>query len=319
MVKTILVTGSTGWLGGKLCEALVERGAKVVGLARRKTEVAGVTSLTADLATGAGLEKLNDFDVCEIDCCVHLAAVAGWGELGDCLEVNVQGTRRLLDALAPPGGDPACKRFVVASSISTVGTGRGFPPQHLPMADTHPYVGYPWAYALSKWQMEQLIRFIATRYEREDPEEPLDVTMLRIGCCLTDPGDGPPRHLETGIGKEIPIAPRDGTNSDDNSPESAISAIAISDMVECLCLAALKEEFKPGVRTMNVTAEHAFIKDGCTVPQVMKKVYGDGVAHIDFSHYEQPGHERDSLYDNALVRKELGFAPKVNVLTAYPA
>ena len=187
------------------------------------------------------------------------------------------------------------------------------------MSDTHPYVGYPWAYALSKWQMEQLVRFIATQNDRENPDAPLDITMLRIGCCLTDPGDGPPRHLETGIGKEIPIAPRDGTNSDDNSPESAISAIAISDMVECLCLAALKEEFKPGVRTMNVTAEHAFIKDGCTVPQVMQDIYGDGVAHIDFSHYEQPGHERDSLYDNALVRKELGFAPKVNVLTAYQA
>ena len=86
MVKTILVTGSTGWLGGKLCEALVARGAKVVGLARRKTEVAGVTSLTADLATGAGLEKLEGL---EFDCCVHLAAVAGWGALADCLEVNV--------------------------------------------------------------------------------------------------------------------------------------------------------------------------------------------------------------------------------------
>ena len=107
-------------------------------------------------------------------------------------------------------------------------------------------------------------------------------------------------------------------NSNANSPESAMAAIAISDMVECLCLAALKE-FKPGMRQMNVTAEHAFVADGCTVPQVMQFIYGDGVAHIDFSHYEQPGHERDSLYDNALVRKELGFAPKVNVLTAYPA
>ena len=40
MVKTILVTGSTGWLGGKLCEALVARGVNVVGLRRddaRKT------------------------------------------------------------------------------------------------------------------------------------------------------------------------------------------------------------------------------------------------------------------------------------------
>ena len=33
--------------------------------------------------------------------------------------------------------------------------------------------------------------------------------------------------------------------------------------------------------------------------------------------YERPGHERDSLYDNTLVREELGFVPKVNVLTDY--
>ena len=83
--------------------------------------------------------------------------------------------------------------------------------------------------------------------------------------------------------------------------------------------ADLKEEFKPGVRQMNVTAEHAFVADGFTVPQVMQDIYGDGVAHIDFSHYERPGHERDALYDNSLVREELGFVPKVNILTAYKA
>ena len=70
---------------------------------------------------------------------------------------------------------------------------------------------------------------------------------------------------------------------------------------------------------MNVTAEHAFIAEGSTVPQVMQDIYGDGVAHIDFAPYERPGHERDSLYDNSLVREELGFAPKVNVLTDYKA
>ena len=86
--KTILVTGSTGWLGGKLCEALVARGITVVGLARRDTEVAGVMSVRADLATGAGLEKLEGL---EFDCCVHLAAVAGWGALGDCLEGQGRG------------------------------------------------------------------------------------------------------------------------------------------------------------------------------------------------------------------------------------
>jgi hypothetical protein len=53
------------------------------------------------------------------------------------------------------------------------------------------------------------------------------------------------------------------------------------------------------------------------VPQVMRTVYGPCVFQLDFAHYEQPGHERDSLYDNSLVREELGFVPKVNVLTDY--
>ena len=54
------------------------------------------------------------------------------------------------------------------------------------------------------------------------------------------------------------------------------------------------------------------------MPQVMRSIYGaDALAHIDFSHYKQPGHERDALYDNSLVREELGFVPKVNILTAY--
>ena len=134
------------------------------------------------------------------------------------------------------------------------------------MADTHPYVGYPWAYALSKWQME-LVRFIATRYERMAGSGGAVSTSLCSASAAASRtrASGPPRHLETGIGKEIPIAPADGTNSPEGySPESAISAIAISDMVECLCLGRSRRKARR-VRQMNVTAEHAFIADGCAV------------------------------------------------------
>ena len=108
--KTILVTGSTGWLGGKLCEALVARGVNVVGLARRKTEIDGLRGcVMADLSTGEGLEFLSAL---RIDCCVHLAAVAGWGELADCL-------RSIRGASARTGGRKArrCTRVEM--------TGRG--------------------------------------------------------------------------------------------------------------------------------------------------------------------------------------------------
>eukprot|EP00966_Prymnesium_polylepis_P271281 6267989-Prymnesium_polylepis.1 len=313
----VLITGTTGWIGGRLAAALVARGVRVLGLARRETEVAGVTSVTADISTGAGLEKLPD--VGRIDCCVHLAAVAGWCTLEAGLEVNVQGTRRLFDALLPLG----CTRFVVASSIAAVGTGRPHhAPRRLPMPDDHPYAGYPWPYALSKIQTEQLVQFIATRHEHESgaARPPLDVALLRIGCCITDPADGPPRHLETAIDDGWTAKPADGaTKGDDMFPEGPLACIAVSDMVECLSLAALAPH-RAGVRTMNVTAQHAFIADGCSVPQVMRTIYGDdALAHVDFSHYERAGHERDSLYDNSAVRRELGFEPKVNLLTDYAA
>ena len=59
MVKTILVTGSTGWLGGKLCEALVARGVNVVGLARRDT-IDGLTrSATSGAATDTGASNMR--------------------------------------------------------------------------------------------------------------------------------------------------------------------------------------------------------------------------------------------------------------------
>ena len=52
--------------------------------------------------------------------------------------------------------------------------------------------------------MEELLRFYDAR-ERQAalreaaPSPPLDVLLLRIGCCLTDP-PGPAQHLETAVG-----------------------------------------------------------------------------------------------------------------------
>ena len=148
---TVLITGTTGWLGKLLAEALVADGSvRVLGIARRPTDIEGVESLQADLSTGAGLE--DALSGRRIDTCVHLAGAAGWATLPQALEVNVNGTRRLLDALLPLG----CRRFVIASSIAAIGTGTpSHPPPRFPIPDEEAYQGYPWPYALSKAQVQQ--------------------------------------------------------------------------------------------------------------------------------------------------------------------
>ena len=191
---TILITGTTGWLGALLAKRLVAaKDVRVLGLARRASGITGVVDVAADLDTGQGLDVLTR--VGKIDACIHLGGVAGWCSLDQGLQTNVQGTQRLFAALSS-----VCTKFVVASSIAMVGTGLPrHPPHKLPMPDDHPYAGYPWPYALSKALVEEVCRFLVAQ-DMRSATPALDVILLRIGCCITDP-PGPPRHLETALGE----------------------------------------------------------------------------------------------------------------------
>ena len=57
----VLITGTTGWLGGELAKKLAAQGHTVVGLARRATEIENVMSVQADLEDGASITRaIND-------------------------------------------------------------------------------------------------------------------------------------------------------------------------------------------------------------------------------------------------------------------
>lgn len=317
--KTILVTGTTGWLGALLARRLIAAGdVRVIGLARRASGIQGVVDVRADLSTGAGLDTLKKY-VGNIDTCIHLGGVAGWCSVEQGLTVNVQGTQRLFAALSG-----ICHKFVVASSIAAVGTGLpDHPPSALPMPDEHRFAGYPWPYGLSKAQVEEVCRFLVAQdaCTTASPRSPpgLDVMLLRIGCCITDPPH-PPMHLETALGEAVSIgrARLDAPPpADPCFPEGPMAVIAESDMVRCLELAA-RAPPKPGVRVRNATARHAFLAPGASVPEVFRRLYGSAADAIDFSHYERAGHEQDSIYDCRAIEAELGFVPSVDVRTSYP-
>lgn len=150
-MRNVLVTGSAGFIGSHLCEALLELGVQVVGAdnfdpyydIRIKKENLAACSHTAR-------ENKVRFDFEQVDICdeeavamlfkkhrpeaaVHLAALAG---VRPSIEqpvryarVNVQGTTAMLEACRRFG----VRRFVFASSSSVYGNNR-----KVPFAETDP-------------------------------------------------------------------------------------------------------------------------------------------------------------------------------------
>jgi nucleoside-diphosphate-sugar epimerase len=110
-----LITGGTGFIGGHVAEACVERGAQVSSIARpgSNTELLerwGVTVHRGELTDPAVLRRALE----EVDVVVHCAAKVGdWGPVEEYRAVNVEGLRALLEACK----GHALSRFVHMSSL----------------------------------------------------------------------------------------------------------------------------------------------------------------------------------------------------------
>jgi len=145
---TIVVTGAAGFIGSHVCEALLARGSRVVGVdsfdplydaSRKRENVRAVESRAADAVGSGGSFELVECDIC--DCAavrgvfervrlagvIHLAAKAGVRpSIADPVgyaRTNVMGTAVMLEEARRAG----CSRIVVASSSSVYGNGARVP------------------------------------------------------------------------------------------------------------------------------------------------------------------------------------------------
>lgn len=111
-----LVTGANGFLGSMLCRKLTASGQEVRGLVRATSDLSLLEGVPIQKVIGT----LNDFASLQgamqgVQCIYHTAAaVTDWGSLEYFREVNVEGTRRLLDAAAACGRP----RFVYISTVA---------------------------------------------------------------------------------------------------------------------------------------------------------------------------------------------------------
>lgn len=154
----IAVTGATGFIGAALVRDLADRGTSVRALSRsairpqQGVEATQVSSYHDENALVGALEG--------IEVLVHVAAIAHRAPLrgpdsGGTFAWNVTDTTTLALACVRAG----VRRFVYISSIGVLGSsdpGRPFVEED-PPAPAEPY-------AISKWQAEQALRWVAHRY-----------------------------------------------------------------------------------------------------------------------------------------------------------
>lgn len=275
-MKTILITGVSGFTGQALAQALTPM-YRVIGLSRKAIDLPGVTTVVGNFAEPTELHKLDDYAV---DVLLHLAAVTGGCSEEDGLRVNVSGTYHLLRYLIERG----CCKFVLASSIAVVGLQSiHFRPPQLPMPDEHPCLDRD-GYGFSKYMMEEVTRYLAHQ------NDTLDFINLRLASIVPD--DQPVTLVRAGALRPWAI--------------TGITKMYLRDTVRCLTLAA-EAPPNPGVRILNAVGTQAAVAE--PVPVILRAWYGDEAAGLDLAHYEEPGHERDALFAVGRIAEELGFVP----------
>jgi UDP-glucose 4-epimerase len=270
-MATILITGASGYIGRSLMKQL-SSAYDVVGISRHKPAEA-TTWVRGDFASFEDLRQLDRFS---FDAVVHLAAVTGGCLERDGMLVNVEGSRCLMRYLI----DRGCRKFVMASSIAAVGLqSPAFRPLSVPIADEHPCFDRD-GYGFSKFLMEEVTKY----HHRQNPQ--IDVINLRLAAIFPETG-------AWGKARAGPIPAQWALGG--------ISGMPHDDAVRAFALAATSP-LKPGVRTMNATSARAWSDDPTAT--VLRAWWGDDV---DLSHFEQPGHAFESVFNVNRIREELGF------------
>jgi nucleoside-diphosphate-sugar epimerase len=119
----VLVTGATGFIGRHVAEALAERGHDVRCVVRRPEKAAALAARGMDIVPGDLVDPSSLKAAAHgRDTIVHAAAQAGdWSSRRAYEEVNVAGTRHLLDAAEAMGAE----RVVHVSSVAVYGRRQG--------------------------------------------------------------------------------------------------------------------------------------------------------------------------------------------------
>lgn len=146
-----LVTGASGYIGGKLVQKMSERGLKTRAFVRKTSNIQKLSELKNVEFFSGDVTDLSSLEQAVKECQVvlHLAAcVEDWGGYQKFYEVNYLGTKNILLASLKA----KVERFVYLSSVGVLNlSGSGV------VREDHPYGNFTSSYCRSKAEAEKLI------------------------------------------------------------------------------------------------------------------------------------------------------------------
>ena len=281
------VTGSAGFIGSHLAEALVARGDEVVGIdsftdyydpAVKERNAEGLDVRRLDLA-------VDELDFAGFDGVFHLAGQPGVRSFGDVfalyVERNVLASQRLFEATARDG-----VRVVFASSSSVYGEAERYPTPE----DTRPSPVSP--YGITKLTCEQL----AFAYARSFG---LDAVVLRYFNAF-----GPRQRPDMAFTKVLHALWTGEPFDLFGDGHQSRGWTYVGDVVEATILA-----MEGGSGTYNVGGGvEASVREAIAILE--------GLAGREAEireHPQVPGDQRRTNADTTRIRTELGWSPKVSL------
>ena len=216
--KTVLVTGGTGFVGGRLAERLIlEEHAQVRVLVRNWNKAVWISRTPVELVPGTMLDPAALEQACQgVQIVFHCAS--GGNSDAEYLRTNIDGTRFLLEAAKKAGAE----RFVFVSSIAVHG-----PAAPDNANESAPYESWNRGYSDSKIAAEKLVLQFGKEHN-------LAVTILRPTFIW-----GPRSHLFT----VRPLrAMRDNTFRLIDHGQGDCHAVYVDNLVDALLLAGIRPE-----------------------------------------------------------------------------
>ncbi len=119
--KTTLVTGAGGFIGGFLCERLIDEGFSIRALAMPGESADHLERMGCSIVRGDLTKPGSIRGICDgVETVYHLAArVTYWGTRKDFYDAIYEASKHLLEESSGSG-----RRFVLASSVVAIGLGR---------------------------------------------------------------------------------------------------------------------------------------------------------------------------------------------------